>query len=115
MSDRINRSTPIRERPDWVAYLPAELRAIGARCYAMNGCRIILSNDPPDAERPGWHLSISRKDHDPAWAEIVTARYRLLPDIDEMAMYLPPLIEYVNLHPYTFHLHEVRRGALILP
>lgn len=114
-SDRINFSVPIIERPELVTRLPLLLQHIGARVYGMNGCRIIVSNDPSDAPRPGWHLSISRKDHDPAWDEIATARYRLLPDIEEMAMYLPPLDEYVNLHPFTFHLHEVKRNELILP
>ena len=115
MSDRINKFVPIIEHPELVARLHPELQAAGARVFGMNGCRIIISNDPPDARRPGWHLSISRNDRDPAWDEIATARYRLFSDIEEMAMYLPPLDEYVNLHPYTFHLHEVRRGALILP
>lgn len=46
--------------------------------------------------------------------EIATARYRLLGDVEEMAMYLPPLSEYVNLHPHTFHLYEHQRSSLIL-
>lgn len=101
MSDRINRTIPIVDRPDLAAGLPAMLRSIGARVFMMNGCRIIVADEPD-----GWHLSISRHDRDPAWAEIATARYRLLPDVPTMAMFLPPLSEYVNLHPYTFHLHE---------
>lgn len=110
MSDRINPSVPIIERPELAARLPRELRARGARCFRMNGCGIILAHEPE-----GWHLSISRADRDPSWGEIATARYRLLPQVAEMAMYLPPLDEYVNLHPYTFHLLEVRRNRIVLP
>ncbi len=108
MSDRINTSIPIVERPDLAAYLMPELRACGARCFKMNGCGIIVADEPE-----GWHLSISRKDRDPTWDEIATARYRLLPEVDEMAMFLPRLDEYVNLHPFTFHLHEVKSRILL--
>lgn len=100
MSDRIAQ-TPIIERPDLAGRLLPELGDCGARIFMMNGCHIIVANEPP-----GWHLSISRHDRDPSWGEIATARYRLLPDVATMAMFLPPLSEYVNLHPFTFHLHE---------
>ena len=112
MSDRIKR-TPIIERSDLVAYLPRELREMGARCFMMNGCRIIVAEEPD-----GWHLSISRADRDPSWDEIATARYRLLTSVPEMAMFLPSLKDYVNLHPFTFHLHENpprKESRLIIP
>jgi uncharacterized lipoprotein YmbA len=114
MSDRIDRDVAIVERTEWAVKLPPMLREIGARVYSMEACRIIVSRDPPQAERPGWHLSISRRDSDPTWNEIATARYRLLPDVREMAMYLPSLAEYVNLHPYTFHLHEVEPSRIVI-
>lgn len=82
----------------------------GARLYMMRGCRIIVSREPQ-----GWHLSISRGDREPSWQEIATARYRLLPDVPEMAMFLPPLDEYVNIHPRCFHLYEQPRSRLVLP
>ena len=110
MSDRINRSVPIIERPDLAQGLMPELRTYGARVFAMAHCRIILANEPQ-----GWHLSISCADRDPTWTEIATARYRLLPDVDEMGMYLPRLEDYVNVHPFTFHLHEVKSNRIILP
>ena len=106
MSDRINKSVPIVQcqTPPIV-----DLIAVGAKAYMMNGCRIIVSNEPE-----GWHLSISRRDRDPSWDEIATARYRLLPDVPEMKMVLPPLDEYVNLMPFCFHLHEEKRSSLVL-
>jgi hypothetical protein len=103
MSDRI-ALWPIYPRPDLAAKLPSDLREVHAEVFLMKHCRIIVANEPQ-----GWHLSISCADRDPTWEEIATARYRLLPDIPEMAMFLPPLAEYVNLHPFTFHLHEVKR------
>ena len=103
MSDRIAR-TPITERPDLAADLASripDLHAGGVRVFMMSGARIIVTVEPT-----GWHLSISRHDRDPLWEEIATARYRLLPADLTFAMYLPPLSEYVNLHPHTFHLYE---------
>jgi hypothetical protein len=103
VSDRIAQ-TPIVERPDLaVKLLLAQLLPPehAPRCFMMNGCRIIVAEEPR-----GWHLSISRHDRDPSWSEIATARYRLLDPHLTFAMFLPPLEEYVNLHPYTFHLHE---------
>jgi hypothetical protein len=104
MSDRISTRVPIMEWPEAKRSLPAAL--CNATVYTMGACRIIVSNDPGE----GWHLSISCVDRDPTWKEIATARYRLLPNVPEMAMYLPPLNEYVNLHPFTFHLYEVPRS-----
>lgn len=104
MTDRILKA-PIIERPDLAQRLIESvpiMREVGCRCFMMNGVRIIMSRDPGI----GWHLSISRADRDPSWDEIATVRYRLLPEVLNMAMYLPTLAEYVNLHPYTFHLYE---------
>jgi hypothetical protein len=87
---------------------------VTAKVYMMNGCRILVSHDPSEEHGRVWHLSISRRDRDPSWQEIATARYRILPDVEEMAMFLPPLSEYVNLHKYTFHLHEIPRRLIVL-
>jgi hypothetical protein len=76
----------------------------GTRAYERGECRVLLSRHP-DTRR--WHLSISCADRDPTWDEIRDARYSLLPDRKLIAMLLPPRAEYVNVHPHTFHLHEV--------
>ena len=110
MSDRINRKIRIEEiaAPSRELITTAdeasavlELAATRARYYMMGPCRIIVSLDPQ-----GWHLSISCVNRDPTWDEIVTARYRLLPEVPEMAMHFPRLSNYVNLHPHVFHLHQ---------
>ena len=67
-----------------------------------------------------WHLSISHRSNVianaagapapgriPAWEEIKEARYKFCPNRVTMAMLLPPIEEYVNLHPTTMHLHEI--------
>ena len=67
-----------------------------------------------------WHLSMSHRSSQlvgvggrplpgrlPTWEEIKEARYRFCPDEIYMAMILPPMAEYVNVHPTTMHLHEL--------
>ena len=106
MTDRIAQ-TPIVERPDLAADLArsvADLRDFGVRVFMMAGARILITEEPV-----GLHLSISRHDRDPSWGEIATVRYRLLPLDVSFAILLPPLAEYVNIHPFTFHLWQVQR------
>ena len=105
MSDRVNLSVPIVEVD------ASRIPVPGARMFMMNGCSIIVSHDGPEI---GWHISIARKDRDPSWNEIATARYRLLPDVEEMSMALPPFDEYVNIHGHCFHLQEVKRSRILL-
>lgn len=78
--------------------------------------RVMVS---PPFSGQGWHLSISHAiavigpsgspiaGRYPSWDEIRDARYDLLPDEITVGILLPPKAEYVNLHPTTFHLHEV--------
>ena len=55
-----------------------------------------------------WHLSISHRSRDLTYEEIKAARYALLPDDVHMAMIFPPKAEFVNLHPYCFHLYQIK-------
>jgi hypothetical protein len=58
-------------------------------------------------EPAGWHLSISHPRRNPTWEEIKQARYDLCPHNITMAMILPPTEEYVNIHNFCFHLHQI--------
>jgi hypothetical protein len=85
----------------------------GTKRYRMGPCAILIS--PPytmeDGYPFGWHLSIARQDRYPSWDEIAKARYALLPDVENMAMVLPPMHEFVNVHNFCFHLHELIHSA----
>lgn len=70
--------------------------------YLFRGCKVLISR-----EFGKWHMSISRDDRYPDWDDIRDARYDILPADVTMAMLLPPMSEYVNLHPNCFHLHEI--------
>jgi hypothetical protein len=58
------------------------------------------------------HASISTAYRNPTWEEIRAARYDHIPDDVTVGMILPPRSEYVNLHEFCFHLHQIpRRGT----
>lgn len=96
----------IREKP-----LPERERVMiglqpGTRYYRMGRATILLSPPFPEMDM-GWHMSISRPDRYPSWDEIAKARYELIPNETEMVMHLPPRGDYVNLHNFCFHIHEL--------
>lgn len=76
----------------------------GIRQFRMGACTILLTR-----QFGRWHLSISRRDRDPAWAEVTHAWYALVPGAEGLsgALVLPPLHEYINTHKHCFHVHEV--------
>ena len=53
---------------------------------------------------PWMHLSLSTSFRYPTWEEILDCRYTFLKDSEEVFQYLPKKAEYLNLHPYCFHL-----------
>ncbi len=73
------------------------------RAYRWGYVQVFVGQEP----EIGWHLSISRPDKNPSWEEIKQARYDLLPDNVTMAMILPPMSEYVNIHQLCFHLYQI--------
>jgi hypothetical protein len=67
-----------------------------------------------------WHISVSCEHRYPTWDEIFTAWYDLVPGAGQDfngAIILPRKLEYVNIHPNCFHIHQLRddeASALIL-
>lgn len=78
----------------------------GTKVYTRGFCSIMVS---PPFKDSGWHMSISCAKRNPTWEEIRDAWYDLIPDADKRngAMFFPPKGEYVNVHSYCFHIHEV--------
>ena len=85
-------------------------QGVKGSAYVLGEVRAIVSRDPI-RERGiivmRWHISVSCADRYPTWEEIKAARYVLVPDAVFMAQILPPRADYVNMHPNTFHLHEI--------
>lgn len=80
----------------------------GTLCFKRGVCKILIS---PPYNDLGWHMSISCANRDPQWNEIKEAWYDLIPDAENRngAMFFPPKDEYVNVHKYCFHIHEVSK------
>lgn len=76
----------------------------GTRVYQLGQCMIFVS---PPFLGYGWHLSISHPSRYPTWDEVAKARYDLLPTDITIAQILPPPGEYVNVHEFCFHLHQI--------
>lgn len=97
----------IFEREGWKYVRDLQLPyGVTAACYVKGELRALVSRDP-EVQKTRWHLSVSCADRYPTWEEIKAARYALIPDEVYMAQILPPKHEYVNVHPNTFHLHEI--------
>jgi hypothetical protein len=80
----------------------------GVKAYRKGACACFVGHEPrPGAPGLHWHLSISCRDRYPTWEEIHDARYCLLPMGLTFAQILPPLNEYINIHPNCFHLWEI--------
>lgn len=83
---------------------------------------VIVGREP--AKQDGdylWHLSMSHRSSTltdtngnplpgriPLWEEIKEARYKFIANEVTVGILLPPKEEYVNVHPTTIHLWEVR-------
>ena len=76
----------------------------GSRTFKMGRAQIFVS---PPFDEQGWHMSISRPDKYPSWDEIAKARYELIDNDLVMVMVLPRPEDYINIHNYCFHLHEL--------
>ena len=90
--------------------LPREIRGSiepDSRGYRMGSCTIILSHSSA-----GWHMSIANHHRLPTWDEIAAARYALIPNDVDMAMLLPPVERYINLHDNCFQLWEVKDNRI---
>jgi hypothetical protein len=99
--------------PTVTAALPGEHHAY----RTASGCSVICAQEsakfapahiwlPPD-NLLLWHLSIAHEHRYPTWDEIADVRYELVPDSVTMALLLPPSGEYVNAHPFCFHLWQI--------
>ena len=101
---------PIKQKLTNNGFTLAKLRGMlqpNCEYYKMGQCNIFIS--APYPEQDEWHMSIACDHRYPTWDEIAKARYSLIPNDVTMAMVLPPQEEYINIHSYTFQLHEVAR------
>lgn len=104
--------TPMtKQRSPWEPKGPMIFEGYEAQVFhrqVSDGLLVAMVGEEP----PGWHLSVSFRDHRgnftryPRWDEIVHARDEMLPSDIDFVMHLPKAGDYVALHDTTFHLHE---------
>jgi hypothetical protein len=82
------------------------------RCFVIGPIRAILTR-----EENRYHLSVSTAERAPSWDEIAHAWYEIVPEAATRtgAIYFPPLDQYVNLHPFTFHIYETEPDGATPP
>jgi hypothetical protein len=76
----------------------------------LGQCRIICAREGAELR---WHLSISHPFRLPTWDEINAARDACIPADVWLCQPMPPKDYWVNLHPHTLHLWQVRDRELI--
>ncbi len=59
-----------------------------------------------------WHLSVSHPSRIPNYEELKEVRYKFLSDDIYVAQVFPPSKEFVNVHPHTLHLWQLRDTEL---
>ena len=90
-------------------FLEADQELVGIYQELKWNLRVIVSKD-----QGFWHISISHPKRYPTFDEIKAARYDLVPDEANMAMFFPSKNKYVNVHPNCFHLYEVKEPSRII-
>lgn len=78
------------------------------RTYYHRPSRLVVRATLDHAPRFGTllHISMSYPDHNPTWDEIKAVRYAFYPKTIDVMMMLPKDGDYVNVHPYCFHLWQ---------
>ena len=96
------------------ARLLQTIGALTAECWRVGQCSVTVAREPMGDEFR-WHLSIAHPSRYPTWDEIKTAVYGIdTVDGVTLAQVLGPVGpgEWVDEHPFCFHLYELHDLAL---
>lgn len=91
---------------------------IGSWTARFKGKRysVILTRDDISGGRaepdPRWHLSIAADDKVPTWDAVAAIAHELRPGVP-FALGVPPKSWWINVHPGTLHLWELRDQNLL--
>lgn len=87
----------------WAGEGMGEALIAGRRYYSLSGMGVIESLEQHSRAR--WqHVSLSFPHRAPSWADIVMIKRVFIGREREAVQFIPPDSEYVNVHPFTFHL-----------
>lgn len=80
--------------------------------YESGPLHCLVGREPVAKDDKRWHLSVSTDTRLPTWDELVHAAHDLRPGVP-LAIGVPPRSWWINVHPYTLHLWELRDQFLI--
>jgi len=66
----------------------------------------IIGSDEQTPHGPLLHVSLSHPNRLPSWETVTLVRDAFFGDDIDVMMLLPQRVDYVNEHPYTFHLWQ---------
>lgn len=114
--DRSNPGVRLLEKgyedaPQGSAFVGAWLARIGGKRYS-----VVLTRDnvaePVEVPDVRWHMSISADDGVPAWNALAAIAHEVRPGVP-FAIGVPPKSWWINVHPGTLHLYELRDENLV--
>ena len=77
-----------------------------------DGLTALVGREPVVDGDERWHISLSGPGRVPRWEELADAAHELRPGVP-MAVGIPPRSWWLNVHPHTLHLWELRDAHLI--
>lgn len=81
--------------------------------FEINGLVIMSSGPDP---KYGWeHVSVSRADRDPTWAEMNSIKDLFWDEAEVVVQYHPAKKDYINQHPHCLHLWRPMRRTMPTP
>lgn len=78
----------------------------GASWKTSNGLAVIATMDDIPVHGRLLHVSLSYRGHLPSWEDVRLVKDAFFGDDLDAMMVLPKAADYVNEHPYTFHLTQ---------
>jgi len=75
---------------------------------------VIVNREPAGGglDHLRWHVSVSRRDRLPEWAEFAEIVHQVRPGV-AFALPLPPKSWWINVHEFTLHAWEVKDEPLV--
>lgn len=91
-------------KPEPIGWTPPEMGP-ESPIYQVGQLRVIESDDQEYGDGDVWkHVSFSTRYRLPDWNEIKSIRAMFFPPDAEVIQVFPPTAEWVNTHPFTFHM-----------
>lgn len=105
------------QRGRWDGPMTHPGQLVAGLVFKGPGLLVLVSPwDTTGADEDLWlHVSVSRRDRDPSYAELTECRTRFFHPTDTVLHVWPPVAEHFNLHPHCLHLWTPLDGHRPIP